>query len=323
MLDRVRSPSPDAGRLGIVGCGLVAERGYLPALAGLRGLRLVAVADPVAERRRLADGVAGYEDLDEMLSAGGLDAVLVCSPPELHLEHAEACARAGIQTLVEKPPGLSLEQTERLAALRPEPLVGFNRRFADGLPVGRGAVDRPTRVTAIFNAPPGDWDRGRPPPDPLLDLGCHLVDLCCWITGTTPARARSMPATPGRVSFELEMSNGLRLHALCGEAPAYRELLELRGEHGEMRSWRWPEPVDRQLAALLSRRPPALVRSWRAQLAAIASVVVGCEARRVASAGEAVKVMAALDAVRASAGNGRHWLTIASAPHPAADELAG
>ena len=310
-------------RLGIVGCGSVVARGYLPALAGSTAFRLVAVADPVAERRELADGVVGYQDLDEMLSAGTFDGVVVCSPPELHLEHAEACARAGIHTLVEKPPGLTLDQAERLAALRPEPLVGFNRRFAHGLPIGRRAVERPTRVTAIFDAPPGDWDRGGAAPDPLLDLGCHLVDLCCWITGTRPATARSMPAAPGRASFELEMSNGLRLYAECGEAPAYRELLNVRGEHGATRSWRWPEPVGRQLAARLARRPPALVRSWRAQLEAIAVVVAGDEPRRVATAGEAIKVMAALDAVKASAANDRRWFTTASADHPGADELAG
>jgi predicted dehydrogenase len=297
-------------RLGIVGCGRLVERGYLPALAGSRSLRLVAVADPMAERRQLADGVAGYQDLDEMLAAGTFDAVLVCSPPELHLEHAEACAHAGIHTLVEKPPGLTLKQAERLAALRPEPMVGFNRRFAHGLPIGRRAVGRPTRVTGIFDAPPGDWDRGRAPPDPLLDLGCHLVDLCCWITGTRPARARSMPAAPGRVSFELEMSDGLRLHAVCGEAPAYRELLDVRGEHGETRSWRWPESAVRQGVQRFAGRPPALVGSWRAQLEAFAGTVRGRDPGRLALAREAVAVMGALEGVRASEAADQRWVTV-------------
>ena len=300
-------------RLGIVGCGTVVERGYLPALAGSRGLRLVAVADPVAERRQLADGVAGYRDLAEMLSAGGLDAVLVCSPPELHLEHAEACTRAGIHTLVEKPPGVTLEQVERLATLRPEPLVGFNRRFAHGLPIGSRAVERPARVTAIFDTPAGDWDRGRPAPDPLLDLGCHLVDLCCWITGTLPARARSMPAAPGRASFEIETSDGLRLHAECGDAPTYRELLDVRGEHGETRSWRWPESAIRQVAQRLAGRPPALIGSWRAQLEAFAQAVQGGGPGRLTSAREALVVMDALEAVKASRAGDYRWVTISRA----------
>ncbi len=129
-----------------------------------------------------------------------------------------------------------------------------NRRFARGLPIGRRAVGNPTRVTAIFDAPRGDWNPGGAPPDPLLDLGSHLVDLCCWITGARPDRARSMAAAPGRARFELEMTGGVRLHAVCGEAPAYRELLDpQRG--GETRSWRWPgQPFDRCLSALLAGR---------------------------------------------------------------------
>ncbi|MFL5945308.1 MAG: hypothetical protein ACJ74D_07910 [Gaiellaceae bacterium] len=37
-------------RLGLIGCGLIAERGYLPALRRARGVRLVAVADRIGAR---------------------------------------------------------------------------------------------------------------------------------------------------------------------------------------------------------------------------------------------------------------------------------
>ncbi len=81
--------------LGIVGCGLAVERGHLPALAGLEGIRLTAVADPVADRRRIAPGAVGYANLDEMLAAERLDAVLICSPPGSHVQHAETTGKLG------------------------------------------------------------------------------------------------------------------------------------------------------------------------------------------------------------------------------------
>ena len=87
-------------RLGIVGCGLVVERGHLIALAGIKNVRLVAVADPAADRRRIATRVARYAALDEMLAAEDLEAVLVCSPPAFHLQHAEQCADAGVATQI-------------------------------------------------------------------------------------------------------------------------------------------------------------------------------------------------------------------------------
>jgi predicted dehydrogenase len=303
-------------RLGIVGCGRVVERGHLPALAGLEGIRLVAVADPFADRRRIATGVPGYSALEEMLAAERIEAVLVCSPPELHLEHAETCAAAGIPTLVEKPPGLTLPQTRRLAALRPEPVIAFNRRFARGLPIGQHRVDRPSRVTAIFDAPLGDWDRGDAQVDPLLDLGCHLVDLVCWLTGTVPARGRAIAVGIGRTSFEIEMTSGLRVYAECGDAPAYRELLDVRAEDGTARTWRWPAPVARQVADRLAGRPSALVSSWRAQLRAFAGAVRGGGRDRLASAREAVDVMAAVEAVQASAAASQDWVTVSSARRP-------
>jgi predicted dehydrogenase len=309
-------------RLGIAGCGLVVERGHLPALAGIDNVRVVAVADPAAERRRIATGARGYAALDEMLAAEELEAVLVCSPPALHLPHAVECAEAGVPALVEKPPAVTLPQAHELASLRPEPVIGFNRRFARGLPTGRRAVGDASRATAIFDAPPGDWDRGDVPADPLFDLGSHLVDLGCWITGANPARARAFAVPTGRVSFEIEMTDGLRLHADCGAATHYRELIEVRGEDGQVRTWRWPSqaprwsPVER-----LRRHRSPLVESWRAQLQAFANYVRTGDPGRLALARQSIQVMAALEAVQASADGSWDWLTIPRPEQPS--ELGG
>lgn len=309
-------------RLGIAGCGLVVERGYLPALAGLRDIRLAGVADPVRDRYRVAGGVPGYRNLDEMLAAERLEAVLICSPPELHLEHAEACAAARIPTLVEKPPGLSLDHARRLSALRPEPTIGFNRRFADGLPIGSHRVDAPSRVTAIFDAPPGDWNRGHCAVDALWDFGCHLVDLACWITAANPLRARAIEISPSRACFEVEMTGELRLHAECGAAGHYRELIDIRDVNGEMRTWRWPAPAHRDAVARLARRSSPMIRSWRAQLRAFAGVVRGADPGRLAVASDGVAVIAALEAVEASAAGGHPWVTVPACPRRP-DELSG
>jgi len=303
-------------RLGIVGCGKVVERGHLPALSGMKDFRLTAVADPVLVRPGLVAGVPGYPGLADMLESERLDAVLVCTPPELHLEHAQACAAAGIQALVEKPPGGNAEDARTLAALRPEPAIGFNRRFARGMPIGRRSLDRPMRVTAMFDAPPGDWDRGEGTPAALLDLGCHVVDLACWLTGAQPARARALAISAARATFEVEMAGGLRLYAGCGVADAYRELIDLRAEDGETRSWIWPEAALRRATARLVRRPQPLVESWRAQLRAFAGLVRREHPGRLALASEGIQVMAALDAVDASASQGGGWVRIPLGPAP-------
>ena len=77
-------------RLGLIGCGLIAERGYGPALERADGVRLAAVADPVRARcAQVAPGVPAFGSAAEMLEAGAGDvlerlcrrALLLRSPP--------------------------------------------------------------------------------------------------------------------------------------------------------------------------------------------------------------------------------------------------
>ena len=116
--------------MGLVGCGRVAEHGYVPALARAHGLVLAATADPERPRRELlAPGVPGFDGPAELLEAGGVDVVVIATPSRLHLVHAEIAAEAGVTALVEKPPGTSLDEARLLARLRPQPRLALNRRF--------------------------------------------------------------------------------------------------------------------------------------------------------------------------------------------------
>lgn len=304
-------------QLGIVGCGRVVERGYLPALRALPEIRLKAVADPSPERRQLASGASQYADLRAMLEANELDAVLVCSPSELHLEHAERCARLGLQTLVEKPPGVTVEEARRLAELRPAPRIAFNRRFAAGLPRDKGVSAGAARVTAIFDAPATDWEIAGQ--EPLLDLGCHLIDLVCWLTRQRPIQGRAIAVTPQRASFELEFEDGMRLYAECGEAAAYRELLEFRSDSGDAWAWEWPAGGWRGLGRRLARSPSELISSWRGQLEAFVRLVRFGEPGRLAPACECLQVMDAIEVITRSAAARGTWIQLDGDLHRSAE----
>ena len=143
-------------RLGLIGCGRLAELGYAPAIARLGEVELVAVADPDRERRdRLADLVAGvrsYETAAELVGAGGAEALVIASPPVEHVWQAELASRAGLPALVEKPPAPSGAGASRLARLDPAPWVGFNRRFQHG-----------ERLAPLRSRPGGAEARARAP----------------------------------------------------------------------------------------------------------------------------------------------------------------
>ena len=97
-------------RLGLVGLGNIALGHHIPALAAMPGLvRVVAVADPSADRRAVAlaalrlDQTAAHASGDELLDRTDLDAVDLATPPSLRTPLALRAIARGCAVLCEKP----------------------------------------------------------------------------------------------------------------------------------------------------------------------------------------------------------------------------
>lgn len=104
----------DVIRLGLVGLGKIARDQHLPAIAQTPGIELIAVAS----RNARLDGVNCYPDLDAMLAGEpGLDAVVMCQPPQARYAAARTALLAGCHVLLEKPPGATLSEVAALSAL--------------------------------------------------------------------------------------------------------------------------------------------------------------------------------------------------------------
>lgn len=105
-------------RFGIIGPGKVA-RLHASALARIEGARLVAVAGHNEDRTRAlasAHGARAEPGLEAMNQAGGVDAVIICTPHPLHAEQAIAAANAGLHVVVEKPMALTPGDCDRMIA---------------------------------------------------------------------------------------------------------------------------------------------------------------------------------------------------------------
>ena len=72
-------------------------------------------------------------DYDTLLADPGIDAVLVASSTDTHVEISQAAAKAGKHVFCEKPISLDLEQIDETLAIVEKAgvkfQVGFNRRF--------------------------------------------------------------------------------------------------------------------------------------------------------------------------------------------------
>jgi predicted dehydrogenase len=103
----------------ISGFGEVAARGHLPGWLSRPDVSIVAVHDPVSERRhlamRLANNVRVYDDLELMLAGESPEFVDIASPPALHASAIRAALEAGAHVLCEKPLCLRADEFKALA----------------------------------------------------------------------------------------------------------------------------------------------------------------------------------------------------------------
>jgi myo-inositol 2-dehydrogenase/D-chiro-inositol 1-dehydrogenase len=290
-------------RVGLVGCGRLAERGYVPALQRLRHLRLAAVADAAPARcKAIAPGVPVYSGLQEMLEAGGLDAVLICTPTRFHVADACLAAKSRLLSLVEKPPGTGPDEAAQLMALTPAPRIAFNRRFDPAVSALRRAVPAKTSIELRLELQyrRKGWDPFDMHDDALLDLGPHLIDLASWITGERIHRVRADVLTFTRASFTAYMERS-RARIECLSNRPYRERIVVTAGGRRLAHHHRGGVVSGLIERLRPGRANPLVESLVGQLEAFALAVRGEDAAPLGTAADGFTAMSAIQAVRASA----------------------
>jgi predicted dehydrogenase len=199
-------------RVGIAGCGAVAQRHHLPALRAARGLQAVCAfdADPVAAA---ALGLPVATSLDELIER--VDLVAVCTPPETHADVAVAALDANRGVLVEKPLAMTLADADRILAAAAGRLAatGFQLRCHRRLPARAGAVH-------------GVWSgSGVGAAGVLLDRAVHHVDLWRALLDDEVASAHAV-ASGDRVRLEAVMRGGATPSVeLSAGGPARNELV--------------------------------------------------------------------------------------------------
>jgi myo-inositol 2-dehydrogenase/D-chiro-inositol 1-dehydrogenase len=303
-------------RLGLVGCGRLAERGYIPAIAKAPGLRLAAIADPALDRcARAAPSVPAFASAAELIAADAVDALVLATPAAAHAADARLAACAGLHALIEKPPASTLAEAVELAHLEPAPRLGFNRRFVPDLARLRSLMPARSTIHLVLEmrTRSASWGSYVADDDALLNLGPHLVDLARWLGGVEIVGCRATVEMP-RAVLELDLADGRgRAQVLCASNRPYRERVLIRDGRGR-KLGRYSAGGLR--AALTLRLEGAsashpLVPSLVRQLLEFGLAVRGAPAPNLATALDGVAVMAAIEAARGSAIDGA-WVPVES-----------
>jgi predicted dehydrogenase len=108
----------DKLRVGIIGAGFYATVAHIPSLRATGRAEVAAIArrnpDRLALIQRELDIPEGYTDWREMLDKSRLDAVVIATPHNLHVEPALAALDCGLHVLVEKPATDTIEGARAL-----------------------------------------------------------------------------------------------------------------------------------------------------------------------------------------------------------------
>ncbi|MGB4137409.1 MAG: Gfo/Idh/MocA family oxidoreductase [Microbacterium sp.] len=135
-------------RIGLIGCGRIAQAAHLPALEKTDRATLVSVYDPselLSSRVATRYGVASSATLDDLLSSD-IDAVIIATPDRFHHQLGLAALNAGKHVLVEKPLASTRDEAEEMAAVATERNLrlqtGAMKRHDPGIAFAHGHLDR-------------------------------------------------------------------------------------------------------------------------------------------------------------------------------------
>ena len=123
-------------RVGVIGCGKIAQVRHLPEYEANSNAQITAVFDMNYDRAceiAKAYGAVAYKTLEELL-ASDVDAVSVCTANANHAASTIAALKAGKHVLCEKPMAITIDECEQMVAearaAGKKLMIDQNQRFA-------------------------------------------------------------------------------------------------------------------------------------------------------------------------------------------------
>jgi predicted dehydrogenase len=196
-------------KIGIIGCGKIAQVRHIPEYAANPQAQLLGFydlnPDRAAELAKKYNGKA-YASYPQLLADPQIDAVSVCTANASHAEISIAALKAGKHVLCEKPMATTLEDCEAMVQTARETgkylMIGQNQRLAKAHIKARrlvedGAIGEIISFRTTFgHGGPETWsidpgknvwffDKNRAAMGAMADLGVHKTDLIHFVTGQT------------------------------------------------------------------------------------------------------------------------------------------
>ena len=189
-------------RIGVVGCGGIANGKHMPNLAKIPEVEMVAFCDIIPERAEAAAKKFGtpdaktYTDYKELIKDETIDVVHVCTPNRSHSFISIDAMEAGKHVMCEKPMAKTYAEAKAMyeASVRTGKLlsIGYQNRqcgenlyakaVCDAGEIGEiyyaKAVAIRRRAVPTWGVFLNEYEQGG---GPLIDIGTHALDLTLWM----------------------------------------------------------------------------------------------------------------------------------------------
>lgn len=188
-------------KIGIIGCGGIAENKHMPALSKLSDkAEMVAFCDIIIEKAQKAAKDYGtnakvFSDYKELLKED-LDVVHICTPNRSHSEITVAALEASKHVMCEKPMAKTYADAVKMIEAAKKSgkklTIGYQNRFRTDSMYLKKAVERGDlgeiyfakahairrRAVPTWGVFLNEYEQGG---GPLIDIGTHALDLTLWM----------------------------------------------------------------------------------------------------------------------------------------------
>ncbi|HHW45740.1 MAG TPA: Gfo/Idh/MocA family oxidoreductase [Clostridiales bacterium] len=188
-------------KVGIIGCGGIANGKHMPALKKIPEVEMTAFCDIIVERAEKAAKEYGtpdakvYTDYKELLKDPSIDVVHVLTPNKDHSYMTVEALEAGKHVMCEKPMAKTykeaLAMVEAAKRTGKKLTIGYQNRFRSDSLYLKAACERGdlgeiyfAKAHALRRRAVPTWgvflDEEKQGGGPLIDIGTHALDLTLW-----------------------------------------------------------------------------------------------------------------------------------------------
>lgn len=186
-------------KIAVIGLGGIAQLVHLPILSKLVNVQIAAVVDRNKNQLNSVGDIFKienrYTDHKEMLDKEDIDAVIIATPTNTHLEIALDCLKASKHILIEKPIARSVSEAKQINTAskkyKKQVMVGMNLRYRPDAMLMKSLVNS-GELGDIFYIRCGwlrkqsneqKWfiNKSQSGGGVIIDLGILILDLALWI----------------------------------------------------------------------------------------------------------------------------------------------